>query len=204
MAAVISDRVGRPGLDLMSLQKLLYHVQAWHLAIKDEPLFEGHFEAWPEGPVVPGVQEACGCEVEPQLDDQVSDLVGLVVLTYGALSSGELTTLVKTETPWLEARGDLPDDAPSATVISHDAMAGFVRSHRELYGFSAADLSWSGLYIDGRRNPEPFNDDEFLASLGPEYDEPAGENPWPTAFGDYKLYIQDDRTEEHGPVDSGA
>ena len=38
IASVIIARNG-PWLDAMSLQKLLYYVQAWHLAITDEPLF---------------------------------------------------------------------------------------------------------------------------------------------------------------------
>lgn len=41
-----------PPIDQMKLQKLLYYAQAWHLAIKGQPLFDDDIEAWPWGPVV--------------------------------------------------------------------------------------------------------------------------------------------------------
>ena len=58
LASVIEARVDGHWLDAMGLQKLLYYTQAWHLAIKGRPLFEGQFEAWPEGPVLPEVLHA--------------------------------------------------------------------------------------------------------------------------------------------------
>lgn len=41
-----------PAVTQMKLQKLLFYAHAWHLAIKDAPLFDEDFEAWPWGPVV--------------------------------------------------------------------------------------------------------------------------------------------------------
>lgn len=41
-----------PTLDQMKLQKLVFYAHAWHLAIKQRPLFEEDIEAWPWGPVV--------------------------------------------------------------------------------------------------------------------------------------------------------
>lgn len=41
-----------PPIDQMKLQKLLFYAHAWHLALKDAPLFDEDFEAWPWGPVV--------------------------------------------------------------------------------------------------------------------------------------------------------
>ena len=35
----------------LKLQKLVYYAQAWYLALTDEPLFDGEFEAWVHGPV---------------------------------------------------------------------------------------------------------------------------------------------------------
>ena len=57
IASVILERTGS-WLDAMSLQKLLYYVQAWHLAITDRPLFEEQIKAWKDGPVVPQVWHA--------------------------------------------------------------------------------------------------------------------------------------------------
>ena len=35
----------------MKLQKLVYCLHGWHLAITDRPAIDGHFEAWQYGPV---------------------------------------------------------------------------------------------------------------------------------------------------------
>jgi uncharacterized phage-associated protein len=45
------------GIELtnLKLQKLVYYVQAWKLAIDHEPLFPDDIEAWVHGPVVPQV-----------------------------------------------------------------------------------------------------------------------------------------------------
>jgi uncharacterized phage-associated protein len=39
----------------MKLQKLLFYAHAWYLGMKNAPLFEDDFEAWPHGPVVRSV-----------------------------------------------------------------------------------------------------------------------------------------------------
>jgi len=33
------------GIPNLKLQKLLYYIQAWHLAFNDKPLFEGKFQS---------------------------------------------------------------------------------------------------------------------------------------------------------------
>lgn len=40
------------GIDQMKLQKLLFYTHGYNLAMRDAPLFEQDFEAWPWGPVV--------------------------------------------------------------------------------------------------------------------------------------------------------
>ena len=42
----------------LRLQKLLYYVQAWHLAARNKPLFGERIEAWTNGPVVKDVYPA--------------------------------------------------------------------------------------------------------------------------------------------------
>ena len=37
----------------LKLQKLMYYSQAWHLALRDIPLFNEDFQAWVHGPVLP-------------------------------------------------------------------------------------------------------------------------------------------------------
>jgi len=42
---------GHPTISPMKIQKLVYCLHGWHLAITDQPAIDGVFEAWPYGPV---------------------------------------------------------------------------------------------------------------------------------------------------------
>lgn len=186
VAGVIIARNGT-WLDAMSLQKLLYYVQAWHVAITDEPLFDEQIKAWKDGPVVPQVwharrdrasRRAATQNIENiHLDDLASNLVDMVVHTYGSISGEELSALTHAETPWIEARGALPADAECRTPISLDSMARFYRSHRRLGGRTAADLAAGGIHIRATEAVRRVDVDELLDSLGDEGMD-AGDDPW--------------------------
>ena len=42
---------GKASITPMKMQKLLYYLHGWHLAITDEPVITEEFQAWPYGPV---------------------------------------------------------------------------------------------------------------------------------------------------------
>lgn len=174
VASVLVSRTSS-GIDAMALQMLLYYVQAWHLAITDEPLFEDSIEAWPSGPVIPQVRRA-RTDGAP-LSEVTSDLIDLVLLTYGSMSSDALSALSRSETPWREARGDLPPGAPRSTSISTDAMAAFYRSHRRLGGRTAADLAAGGVHVASPTARGPVEVDRILESLDEALFDP-GIDPW--------------------------
>ena len=48
-----SDSAGSYAITHLKLQKLVYYAQAWSLAVRGEPIFEEHIEAWTHGPVSP-------------------------------------------------------------------------------------------------------------------------------------------------------
>lgn len=172
VASVILARSGT-WMTSMQLQKLLYYVQSWHLAVTDEPLFAEHFQAYKDGPVIPQVrharldqstrrpdQDLSGIEI----DDLASSLIDLVISSYGSLTGDELSALTHTEIPWVEARGDLPEGAPGNTPIAESSMASFFREHRRLGGRTAADLAAGG--VQARHlGSEPVDIDAILASL---------------------------------------
>ena len=157
----------------MQLQKLLYYVQAWHLAVTDEPLFPERFKAYADGPVVPQVWQArrdqasrrAAEQDEPvELDGLSSNIVDLVLSSYGSMTGDELSALTHTEGPWLAARGDLPEGAPSQTPIDEGAMARFYREHRRLGGRTAADLAAGGVHV-GLPSEEAIDVDALLRGL---------------------------------------
>lgn len=186
VASVIIARNVRSWTDAWSLQKLLYYVQAWHLAITDEPLFSDQVKAWEHGPVVPSVriarkdqatrraaaQDLSGIE----LSETASSLIDLVIGAYGSMSAEELSALTHAELPWMEARGDLPPEAPSTEPISHETMARFYRKNRTLGGRTAADLAAVGVYV---RRPDvvgPVDIDAILESITDDL--PSAPDPW--------------------------
>lgn len=186
VASVIIARSGS-SLTSMQLQKLLYYVQSWHLAITDEPLFSEQIKAWVDGPVVPAVWHA---RKDPEtrspvnqhaedivLNDLASDLIELVLGAYGSMSGDELSALTHTEVPWREARGNLPAEANSQDPISRDTMARFYRSSRRLGKRTAADLAAGGIHVRARgTSNEDLDISAFLGSLDDEYADPGADN----------------------------
>lgn len=183
VASVILTRSG-PWVDAMRLQKLLYYVQAWHLAVTDEPLFGEQIKAWRDGPVVPQVwharkdqatRRATDQDIEDiELDDLASDLIDLVIASYGSMSGEELSALTHVEQPWRAARGELADDAECREPIRRESMAEYYRANRRLGGRTAADLAAGGIHLRGERTG-PVDIDAILASLP---DEEPTEDPW--------------------------
>lgn len=120
----------------LKLQKLLYYVQAWHLAVFERPLFSERFQAWVHGPVIPEVYRRFNHYRWRNIDEEVAppDLspgtiafVEEVLEEYGPLDARRLEYLTHREAPWIEARGDLPPDQPCEAEISEQAMQRFYR-----------------------------------------------------------------------------
>jgi uncharacterized phage-associated protein len=153
LADVIVAR--QPGLSSMKLQKLLYYIQAWHLAITDQPLFEEDFLGFADGPVVYEVWKARqdygtrrhATTPAPELSHDASVIIDLVLAEYGGRSGDELSALTHTEAPWLESRQGLREGQQGRRPVTKESMARFFRDHRTLGSRTAADLAAGGLYL---------------------------------------------------------
>ncbi|SEB99087.1 Uncharacterized phage-associated protein [Nocardioides exalbidus] len=154
VAEVIVARL--PGISAMKLQKLLYYVQSWHLAITDRPLFDEDFLGWSDGPVVYEVWKArqdhrtrrhSDGSATAELPYDASVIMELVLAEYGGRSGDELSALIHLEAPWNDARVGLRDGEQGRSQVSKESMARFFRDHRQLGSRSAADLAATGLYI---------------------------------------------------------
>ncbi|MEO7994526.1 MAG: type II toxin-antitoxin system antitoxin SocA domain-containing protein [bacterium] len=89
-------------LSNLKLQKLLYYAQAWHLALRDEPLFPERIEAWVHGPVVPEVyrrykewawQPITEDPPYPQVGPETLEHFNEIMDTYGMSTAYELERL---------------------------------------------------------------------------------------------------------------
>lgn len=115
----------------LKLQKLVYYAQAWHLAIFDAPLFEEEFQAWVHGPVCPPLYarfrdyrwNPISLDIEePKISLDAKKYLTEVCEAYGQYSGYQLEQMTHTEAPWIEARGGIPLDEASTSIIAKQAM----------------------------------------------------------------------------------
>ena len=102
----------------LKLQKLLYILHGWHLAITDEPVFEDEVEAWAYGPVVRKVYKAFRIYGDKPIGDLGGDktrvdaskdlfneMLSVVWEKYKGFSSFDLVNATHARgTPWDLAR----------------------------------------------------------------------------------------------------
>jgi uncharacterized phage-associated protein len=117
----------------MKLQKLLYYVQGFHLAVFDTPLFDEEIEAWMYGPVVPCVYnlyknyDRQGIPTpanEPVIMNENREaLFNEVLRVYGEYSAIGLMNLTHNESPWKNVFHNNPKG-----IISKDSMKDFFKT----------------------------------------------------------------------------
>lgn len=119
----------------LKLQKLLYYLQGFWLAVYDRPLFDEEIEAWMYGPVVPRVYEAYrqyGKQAIPVDDDNdvlqlntedEEDLFDEVYNTFNRYSASALVMMTHEERPWLSCK-----TIGAGSVISREVMKEFFKT----------------------------------------------------------------------------
>ena len=129
------------GLNALKLQKLLYYVQAWSLAIYEKPAFEGKFQAWVHGPVSRQVFDRFrethslydrvsvrDVPVDFRLESLPQDLashIDEVLESYARFSGSQLEEMTHREEPWIAARKGLPAATRCETEIDEGLMSRF-------------------------------------------------------------------------------
>lgn len=117
----------------LKLQKLVYYCQAWSLVWEERPLFYEEFEAWANGPVSPTLYEKHkGTYVingdflseftEHDFSDEDAQTIRVVVGFYGSKEPFYLSELTHKESPWRDARGNIPMGAKCNNVITKESM----------------------------------------------------------------------------------
>ena len=131
VAKYILEKQGR--MSTWKLQKLCYYAQAWHYTWTERRLIEEEFHAWRNGPVCPelfyihkGLFMIDATELSQgdpkKLDADEKDSVDAVLEEYGNLEPYYLRALTHEESPWRDARGNLPEDANSDERINVESM----------------------------------------------------------------------------------
>ena len=123
-------------LSHLRLQKLMYYVQGWSLAIRNAPMFPDKIEAWAHGPVV--------AKLFLTFTDYKSDTIPSEIFWYsGGLRKGDrkcieavwdvykkysatsLREMTHRETPWEQARGKAKSAERCSTEITNTSMKRF-------------------------------------------------------------------------------
>ncbi len=136
----------------LKLQKLIYYVEAYHLAYFEESIIDEGFQAWVHGPVVREVwdnyknldsplfdkislssdeKKEIVQLVERRLSEDQLSLIGDVFEALGSTTAYDLERLTHQEEPWREARQGLPIDENCTKTISRETMRRFY--YNEMY-----------------------------------------------------------------------
>ena len=110
-------------LSVLTLQRLLYFAQGWHLAFYGGPFFEGRFQAWAQGPINrkiydrfasrPLDSQVSAADVSKGFDvtsvsQEKSNHIRSVLEAYARCGDSSLdeiiTKIINEDAPWLEAR----------------------------------------------------------------------------------------------------
>ncbi|MGQ2984346.1 Panacea domain-containing protein [Flavobacterium sp.] len=107
-------------LDTLKHQKLLYYVQAWHLAFNKSKIFEDDFQAWIHGPVNRTIYDLYKDRKNLYSEMDFEDIVNVeniscltneeklhidsILESYAQFSSTQLENMTHNEDPWINAR----------------------------------------------------------------------------------------------------
>ncbi len=117
----------------LKVQKILYFLEGYHLAVFGKSLIEGQFQAWKYGPVVPEVyqqyktnsilynnikkQELSDCFVCGLSGEQLW-LVNYVIDVCNKFDADMLRDITHQQIPWVDARQGLNENENSNRIIS--------------------------------------------------------------------------------------
>jgi len=118
----------------MKLQKLAFYVKAWGLVWDEEEIFMEDFQAWANGAVSPvlynkhrGMFKVCATLFSEaditNLEKEHQETIDKVLEFYGNYTAQQLSDINHQESPWKDARGNLPATARSSEVITTAAIA---------------------------------------------------------------------------------
>ncbi len=112
----------RPRIRNLKLHKLLFFIQAEHLAWYGIPAFSENIEAWKKGPVVADVwrgKPAPGAESR-DIPEQTNNVMTSVLARFAGKGGGDLVDLTHDAGPWV----DVTDGGANINnqIITHEAM----------------------------------------------------------------------------------
>lgn len=131
-------------LNLLKLQKLVYYIEAWHLAFHDRGLSNTRFQAWVHGPVSRRLYDrfkdskSLYSAIEAHdvrstfnlsaLDPAKRRHIDAVLEVYGPFTGSQLEEMTHAEEPWIVARGSCRPSERCETEIAPTLMARYYKA----------------------------------------------------------------------------
>lgn len=134
----------------LKLQKILYYMEAWHLAFFGKPIIDDEFEAWVHGPVSKKIwrifkgksvlyddieigfdKKDIIKEVKKLLSPEQLEVLDEVLQVYGKETAISLERYTHSEKPWRMARKGLTMSEASDNIISKKSMEKYYKKRLE-------------------------------------------------------------------------
>jgi uncharacterized phage-associated protein len=152
----------------MSLEKMIYYAQCFHLVLHDAPLFPDEILAWQKGPVVGAVYSHYAGfgwnliipdeDAGSVLPEGAAHFLKQIVSFFGRYTAIRLSEATHLEDPWRDARDGIPPNVASGIVIPQVVMKSYYRalinegeaalSRHELLGV-VSEPRWASFYLAG-------------------------------------------------------
>lgn len=138
----------------LRLQKLMYYIQRESLAITGKPLFEGNFEGWVHGPVLPELRFFFESDYQnistDGIDEKAEYIVANVLEQYAQYAAWTLRNMSHDEECWIKSRQGLSPSESGDRIIPIEDIK-IDASKVRIY-----DHVW-GMYIDEFEDDESYN-----------------------------------------------
>lgn len=142
----------------LALQKLLYFVQSWSMAMLGEPIFCDSCQAWVHGAVYPGVYDIFKRfkykplpKVEEAYELSEEELIILNAVKkyyFDVYNAKALEEICHRETPYIEARRGYADGEPCHIVIDKDQIRMYYDYLSRKYSIGLDDMSNIKVYLN--------------------------------------------------------
>ena len=136
-----SKAEGNADLSALKHQKLLYYIQAWHLAFFGKPAFESEFQAWIHGPVNKEIydlykntkylysemlfEDIQDKAILENLDSDMKMHIDNILDSYARFSATQLEEMTHSELPWIEARKGFKPSQRCEVNINNTTMQNY-------------------------------------------------------------------------------
>lgn len=131
----------------MSLQKLLYYIEAFCQILLNERIFENRCEAWAYGPVYPEIYDKYKsfegrriivdkADLSAEIDNKYRDVIDYVISNFAIYNGVTLKDLSHAELPWRKAHEGYGQKERCEEEITHESITEYFMMVHKKYDLS--------------------------------------------------------------------